>query len=812
VKKSLIALAIIILAAYSGIFYLNHTVFPVKLKAAIVKGLEDATGKKALIGSVRFSIFKGLVLEDLIIRDDMNAIVNVRKAYCRFFIIPLFKKEVIISRLLLESPDIFVERRADNSFNIIELFPKERIQKSDFKAFIHRISIKKGIVTFHDLTLDPLYAREIKDLDADVRLSLPAKLKFNAGFTIIPAGSPAPVRIGISGEYLPSAKELAVEIRTTDFLPKEFARYYEKTGISFPEGRFDSTVNLKYKDSDIIFDTEAGTASLTLAMDKLIVKMKGTGRSKIRYSFADKRFYFTGSADIKDMSINGIEYIDAISNIKGRLQFSDRSLSSDNITAITLGIPVEAKVTMDSFDKPVLNIESRSDIRLEPFQEMLDDRFGLNVPAEFSGEAKLRLEIQYPLIAQEELRVKGLLYMLSASVRFGAGKDRLENVTGNFQFLPNQASWEDIGFRFRDIHYKSSGTLTNFKTPGIRIKLASNDLSLDAALAVNGKVMNFSKFSGKYLNSEFSGRGTIDASGAEKLKADMEGLLVVDLEDLKRPLKKFKDKFERVKPKGIVRAEVILKGDLKDLKSCVVDANLSSDNLSFYGLKLATSTMNYSQRAGAGDILFMRSFFYGGSMASTGRIEWDEKDVPYRLDMDIDGVRIEKFKADTAFKDKDIAGSIKMHAKLRGVLKDTARLSGGGRIAVTEGNLWQLNLFKGLGVLLFTSDFSKIIFKEGHCDFTIADRYIYTDEITLKSDLLDLYGPIKIGFDRSITGTVKAEFLDEAIGSTVKRSLSTVFGRYSLINITGTLKEPQYKIKPDVETIVESIAEQFTGE
>ncbi|MDD5136450.1 MAG: hypothetical protein PHN63_03785, partial [Candidatus Omnitrophica bacterium] len=172
-KKILIISFVIILAVSAGVYYVNRSVLPARIKTAIVAGLEDATGKKVLIGSVRFNILKGLILEDLIIRDDLNAIVNVKKAYCRFFIIPLIRKQIIISRILLESPDIFVERRPDNSVNLIDLFGKERMAKADFKAFIHKIKIKKATVNFHDLTLDPLFTEEIKDLDAEVYFQPP---------------------------------------------------------------------------------------------------------------------------------------------------------------------------------------------------------------------------------------------------------------------------------------------------------------------------------------------------------------------------------------------------------------------------------------------------------------------------------------------------------------------------------------------------------------------------------------------------------------------------------------------------------------
>ena len=198
-------------------------------------------------------------------------------------------------------------------------------------------------------------------------------------------------------------------------------------------------------------------------------------------------------------------------------------------------------------------------------------------------------------------------------------------------------------------------------------------------------------------------------------------------------------------------------------------------------------------------------------MSVTGKIDWISKDSPYHLEADIDGVKIEKFKSDTAFKDKDIAGSVNMRAKLNGLLNDATKLSGEGKITVTEGKIWQLNLFRGLGVLLFTSDFSNIIFKECAPAFTIRDKFIYTDDIDLKSDLLDIDGPMKIGFDNTIKATLKAEFSEDA-GKAGSNNARVALGRYTLIDVTGTLKDPQYKVRPDVENIVEGIAEHFLSE
>jgi len=808
VKKILIILTIIILAVSSGIIYLNKTILPTKIKTEIVSGLESITQKKVILGSVQFNLFKGLVLQDLIIRDDLNAIINVKEAHCSFLILPLFNKNIVISHLIFESPDIFIERRKDGSLNILELFPKERKASDGFKMFVNRLSVKKAVINFHDLTLDPLYSKEVKDLDAELYFLVPDKIKFETKFDL---PSALPIKFDIFGIYSTNTKELTAEITTKDFFPEDFVRYYEKTGFYFPGGRFDSDINIKYKDELLSLEAEFQTKGLIISKDEIELKVAGTGRSSVRYNFAEKKCDYIGNLNIQDMNIDGIEYVESIDNIKGRIEFSNLGLSSDSMTATVLGLPIEAKIGISDFNNPIIDIDASSDIKLAPFQSMLSEDFSLKIPADLAGDAKLRFAVQYAISSPEQSHIKGSLYTLNASIRANNGKDVLDNVTGQFQFVPNQVSWDAIGFRYHDIHYISSGVLTNFEAPGIQLKLASKDISLEAVFALNGKVMNFSKFSGKYNNSKLSAKGIVDTKDPAKLNVDIAGSLDVDMDDIKKPFEKFKTTFERIKPKGVVRAEFSLKGNPKDLKDCVIDANLSSENLSLYGLKLSNSNMNYAQKNGVGDILFMKSFLYGGSMGLTGKVDWISKDVPYRLEADVDGVRIEKFKLDTTSKDKDIAGSIKLRAKLSGLLDNVSKLSGEGKVTVKEGKIWQLNLFRGLGVLLFTSDFSNIIFKECASEFTIRDKFIYTDDLNLKSDLLDINGPLKIGFDNSIKATLKAEFPEDA-GKAGVSNARVALGRYTLINVTGTLKDPQYKVVPDMENIVEGIAEHFFSE
>ena len=108
-------------------------------------------------------------------------------------------------------------------------------------------------------------------------------------------------------------------------------------------------------------------------------------------------------------------------------------------------------------------------------------------------------------------------------------------------------------------------------------------------------------------------------------------------------------------------------------------------------------------------------------------------------------------------------------------------------------------------------DVGNVVFKECAPEFTIRDKFIYIGDINMKSDLLDINGPMRIGFDGTIKSTLKAEFSESSKASGASNARVTL-GRCSLIDVTGSLKDPQYKIRPDVQNIVECITEHFFSE
>ncbi len=210
----------------------------------------------------------------------------------------------------------------------------------------------------------------------------------------------------------------------------------------------------------------------------------------------------------------------------------------------------------------------------------------------------------------------------------------------------------------------------------------------------------------------------------------------------------------------------------------------------------------------------MHSSLYHATMKPIAKMNMNSANLPYWVTVDIQGVKLEKRKLDTTAKEKDIAGTIRVQVKVNGFSNDLSRLNGAGNIFITDGKLWQLNLFKGLGSLLFARDFASIIFSEGSCGFSISDKYIFSDNLKLKSNIADLSGSLKIGFDNSINASLDVKILDEMVplSGTFKDITTAIIGqsgRFGVIKISGTLKEPKYKFQAAVVDIIKGLKDIF---
>jgi hypothetical protein len=175
---------------------------------------------------------------------------------------------------------------------------------------------------------------------------------------------------------------------------------------------------------------------------------------------------------------------------------------------------------------------------------------------------------------------------------------------------------------------------------------------------------------------------------------------------------------------------------------------------------------------------------------------------------------MEELKLDTLAKAKDISGVLNGAVKVSGPLADIISSQGVGNISIADGKLWELDLFKGMGKLLFSKDLASVKFSEGSCQFAIQNKSISTENLMLKSNMVNLSGPVRIGFDGSISAALDVDILDEFVPLTgtfkdVTTAIIGQSGKFAVIKVSGTLKAPKYSFQTAVTDIIKGLADTF---
>ncbi len=803
-KKILIALLGFIVIVVAVMVYLNSVILPKKVKAMIVSGLQAQTRKEVSLGSLQLNVFKGLVLRNLRIYDAQGDILSLKEASCTFLFWPVFKKAIILPTVRINSPEVFLERRADKSWNLRELFAQRKTapaKAGNFSFFVYSIKINNAAIHFQDNSLARPFRKELSGLNLSMHLSLPASVKFNF----------ASANITGSGEYKIPAKELTAKLSLLNLSPKEFSLYYENSGVNIPEGLIDANAEIKMGGGSISAEITAQEKKLLITKNNFSAQLNSDISSKLSYVLGKGPLRFSGQAKIFQSKLSGLPKVGVADNLSGELSFDNSGIATERLDALVWGLPVSCKISLKDFSSPALDITLNSTFNLASLPAMLKDKFKVTFPGSMQGSGNLTLKMQ---AAKEVFQFSGQLDILAGKIKLEKLSLPFEDIRGKLNFDLEGLKWQDLGFKYADSAYQSNGSLKDFKAPAVEAGLSSRDLTLQTEFRLKNKLVNLSKCAGRYFNSDFSLAGDFNTEALPRLGANINGNINLNLEDLKSVLKKYQAAFERIRPQGIVRLDFNLSGDINDFKTCQLQAKCASAAISAYGFKASDFTLDYNQAEGMSEIPALRMSLYDGVVSAAAKMNLNSKNLPYWLQLDMQGVKIEKLKMDTAVKNKDISGLISGQAKLNGFSDDLSKLSGAGKILVSHGRLWELNLFQGMGAFLFASDYASIVFEEASCVFNVAGQAISTDNLSMKSNITELNGPVKIGFDGSLDAALDVIILTESIPlkGTFKDVATAIIGqagRFGIIKISGTLKEPKFKFKPAVADIIKSIKNIF---
>src|SRR3989338_2947909 len=798
-RKLLLVFIFLIAAGAAGLFYLNKVVLPIKIKSLIIQNLENYTRKKVSLESVQFSLRKGLILENLALSDGQKTLISVKESSCVLIILPIFKeKKIIIPLIKLRQPRIFLNRRADNTVNLWELIPQKKAaaQKEAFGIIVSGINLSDGQIDFQDDTLSPAFSKSIQDVNLDLRLDWPTSIRCNFKAKV---KATAPLSVDAHAEFQLLTRELKATISIRELPLNDFSLYYSNSGLVIKDGKIDALVNLnlKMKEDLLSADITTQNKNMVLAREKLFLRINSVLKTNLQYNLRDKQLKYSGIAEVSRADFSGIERVGEINNLRGKIQFNDSGLSSEKVLASVFGLPIEAKINLADFKNPRFHLSAAAELNLKDTQGILTEKFKVNLPAELSGQGRLSLDFR-KTPAQAIPEITGSLELISGQAKINRIALPLKDINGTIEYSQDKLQWSNLRFSYLDNIYKTSGALTDLRAPQAKVILSSDELLLKTSFRLKDKLVKIAKMEGRYLDSLLFVKGDINIADRQAPQAALNAELALDLKDLDKPLAKFKNQLEQIKPKGLIKAKIILNGSISNPKYSQIRAELSSSTLSLYGLRADKFFLNYNQADGIADIPLIHLSRYDGFLEAGAKINLDSENQPFWAEGKINDIKIEKLKLDTPFKDKDSSGTIRSIAKVNGFLKDISKLSGAGKIQIENGKLWELNLFKGLGKLLFSKDFTDIVFSDGYCEFFIKDKAIFTDKLMLKSSLVNLEGSGKIGFDSALDCSLNVQMSDElapAAGSVkdIAAAIMGQAGRFATIKLSGTLQKPEYQ-------------------
>ena len=809
-KIILIVLVVLVLGIGTGIFYLNKVFLPLKLKIILTQNLSNLLQRKVEIGSIRYQLFEGLIIDDLRIFEEPTqadkVFLTIKKTHFNILFLPLIKsKTIIIPTIYLDSPLANIKYKPDKTWNIP--IPKPTDEK--IKVVISRLIVTGGRLSFQDQTKQPYFVKEIENLNTKLVLSLPNSLKIDLR-AFITNTDRSKGQLTLKGKFNLKTQGFNAETILKDIPLNDYSPYYGLLPVSVSSAKVKEAKILTAKEADLInLEVDLSAQEITLSKDNFKIsgalKLKGAAK----YSLSNKGVDYYGYLDLDNTNLEGIPFVNSATNIKGRIDFSKDMLKTDALTAQIISCPVEMAGKLSDFNNPFMDLSLKSKVDLEKLDELLKRQFK-DASFDLSGNAFLDSKISGYLKDINSIDFESQIKLISAKLSLPQLASPIEEINGNFTIKKESASWQNLSLKYNNQNFNSNGELKDFANPLVETTFSGPDLNLKTAFNLSDKNIGINYLDGGYFNSKFNLKGALSLRESDAPLVNLGGTVSLDLTDIKKIAAKFNQDLSKIKLEGIFKTAFSLSGVLKDPRTMNISLNAQDNNISFSGYKFSGLSLGYNQSNAQGR-LNLSSDAYAGNLNLSANLNLADKDISYAAQINLNSIDISRLKQDTALKDKDISGALSATASLNGKGGDLSKLTGGAELNVANGNLWELNLFKGLGKLLFPRSFGKIIFKEAKGQFFINNKSVTTHDLKLNSNELELAFDGSFDFGGNLDFKVFNKFSEQLLteeSQTLEKIISSVLtqtGSFVVVRLTGTFLEPKYKIEPQVGNILEGI-------
>jgi len=556
--------------------------------------------------------------------------------------------------------------------------------------------------------------------------------------------------------------------------------------LSFNEELFKFKSQLEIKDAEFQFDPDIsfkGNPSIALS-----IAMNPKDKKSLTYN---GNFLMTSS------SILGLPLIHDIENINGKVIFETNKLNTDELKFKAMNTNVKLNGSLTDFENPMIDAQAASDfIDIKNILPLFPEKIK-KADWDLSGEASMKAA--YIGLAKEHKKanVKVDARINNAVLSLGSLKEDIKNISGELHYDKDLLTWRPLQGFYRDKKFTLEGHLDDFSRPSIETNVKSDDLSLAAHIKILRKAFQIITLKGNYLNTTYDLKGDVHLFDDADPDLDLKGTVVLELLDLPVFAPQFKEKIDNLELSGIITAEGLYRGKIKDWRNWQLKFEAQVPMLSIKDYHLDQVFIKYEQRDENISQCDITSVFYGGQLKLDSTADLIDDAIPLKGDLTLDNIDLAVVKKELDLKNENLAGNLMVAINFNSSLKNFDQLKGRGAISISEGYLWRLKILEGLLGTFLIPEFKSSVFTNGKASFRIEDQRVLTEDAFLASQSIELRAKGWIDFNKNINMNVTPHFSEITIAQSesLKKGTTALLAQIIEIKLTGTLDKPSYQVE-----------------
>jgi AsmA protein len=125
-KIAIVVVGVLVLLFVGLTLFVKSYLSSDRLKPIILPKAEAATGRKVLLDEINVSLFKGIVAKGLSVkeRDGQKDFLKIGRFVLSYRLLPLLKKQLVISKIEIVSPSISIKREREGKYNFSDMMEK----------------------------------------------------------------------------------------------------------------------------------------------------------------------------------------------------------------------------------------------------------------------------------------------------------------------------------------------------------------------------------------------------------------------------------------------------------------------------------------------------------------------------------------------------------------------------------------------------------------------------------------------------------------------------------------------------------------